>query len=40
MVRIRGLWQGLRERGRSASIKAARAERAAQPHGHGAGTAL
>ncbi len=40
MVRIRGLWQGLRERGRSASIKAARAERAAQPSGHEAGTAL
>ncbi len=27
MVRIRGLWDGLRERGRSASIKAARAAR-------------
>ena len=27
--RIRGLWQGLRERGRSASIKAARADRRA-----------
>jgi 1-acyl-sn-glycerol-3-phosphate acyltransferase len=27
MVRIRGLWDGLHERGRSASIKAARARR-------------
>ncbi|HEX5909518.1 MAG TPA: hypothetical protein VFY44_03430, partial [Thermoleophilaceae bacterium] len=27
MVRIRGLWDGLRERGRSASIKAARSAR-------------
>jgi hypothetical protein len=27
MVRIRGLWEGLRSRGRAASIKAARAAR-------------